>query len=152
MRRYSVNHRRFLARPVSMSTIACRRAPRALAASLLLLSAACASKRDPGVRVDGSPTVITAEEITRARVTSAFDAVSQLRPSFLRNRGRTTLNLTDVRTPTVYLDETLMGDVSKLREIAPHFIWQIRYLSASEAQMKWGSGHPAGVIQVVTQR
>jgi len=44
------------------------------------------------------------------------------------------------------------GAVENLRQIPASSIAAVRYFSASESQMKWGSNHPGGVIEVLTKR
>ena len=52
----------------------------------------------------------------------------------------------------IYIDNTRYGAVDNLRQIPASSIALVRYFSASESQLKWGSGHPSGVIEVVTKR
>jgi hypothetical protein len=52
----------------------------------------------------------------------------------------------------IYVDNTRYGAVDNLRQIPSSSIAVVRYFSASESQLKWGSGHPGGVIEVVTKR
>jgi len=51
----------------------------------------------------------------------------------------------------VYMDGTRLGDVEQLRGITASSIATLRYYSASEAQVKWGSNHPAGAIEVISK-
>jgi hypothetical protein len=69
----------------------------------------------------------------------------------LVNRGRTSISGAEPGV-IVYLDERLFGGVSMLRELAVNTIYEIRYLSATEAQQKWGPGHLQGVISVRSLR
>ena len=70
----------------------------------------------------------------------------------LRERGKVTIRGNDVREPLVYLDNQRMGGITFLRDIPASEIFEIRYHSAAQAQIKWGNGHPQGVIQIVTAR
>lgn len=105
---------------------------------------------DPGgVR---SSDVLTIDEILASKTQNAYDAVRRLRPSFLQTRGPTTL-LARNETPSapmVYLDNRRYGDVESLRTITVDGIFEIRYLSPNQAQLKWGMNHAAGVIHVTT--
>lgn len=116
-----------------------------------LLSAACSHKigMAPPSSVD---TAITRVEITRSQAINAYDAIRILRPSMLKERGAVTLRGRDVREPIVYLDNQRMGGIGALRDIPVTEIFEIRYHNAGQAQIKWGNGHPQGVIQVVTAR
>jgi hypothetical protein len=91
-------------------------------------------------------------QITRSQASNAYDAVRLIRPNMLRERGKATIRGNDVREPLVYLDNQRLGGISYLRDIPVTEIFEIRYHSAAQAQIKWGSGHVQGVIQVVTAR
>ncbi|HJU75036.1 MAG TPA: TonB-dependent receptor plug domain-containing protein [Gemmatimonadaceae bacterium] len=95
---------------------------------------------------------ITRVEITRSQALTAYDAIRILRPTMLRERGKVTMRGNDVREPLVYVDNQRMGGISYLRDIPVSEIFEIRYHTAGQAQIKWGNGHPQGVIQVVTAR
>ena len=140
-----------------------------LVATVSIGAAACASSPS-GSTASGpkpSPNLITADEISRSTVQTAFEAVQKLRPSMLRHQQVASANgqggLSDKAPPikgtavasgavVVYLDGTRLGAVDQLRQISAATIAEVRYFSASEAQMKWGSGHPGGVIEVTTKR
>jgi hypothetical protein len=122
-----------------------------LALAIVALAVACSSGRR-GAAAGGESTVITAEEIARVRVANAYDAILRLRPAFFRERGRTSLIGRDQRSPVLYVDDQRIGDLGRLRDIDATTVWQIRYLSATESQQRWGNGHGAGVIQVLTLR
>jgi hypothetical protein len=130
--------------------------------------------------------VITAEQVARALVKTAYDAVEKIRPGFLRRaerpqtvygnrkgqpdvapigRGRdtermfatdrSTLDATEgdvgrsgAMTVMVYVDGTKMGGVQELKRIPAQDVREIRFLSASDAQQRYGTGHAAGAIQV----
>lgn len=70
----------------------------------------------------------------------------------LRERGRATIRGNDIREPFVYRDNQRMGGISFLRDIPVTEIFEIRYYTAAQAQIKWGHGHPQDVIQVLTAR
>lgn len=95
---------------------------------------------------------ITRVEITRSQAINAYDAIRMLRPNMLRERGKVTIRGNDVREPLVYLDNQRMGGISYLRDIPVAEIFEIRYHTAAQAQIRWGPGHMQGVIQVVTAR
>ena len=103
----------------------------------------------------------------RVSVQNAYEAVQKLRPAMLRPRQIASANgqggmakdapaVTGTGTLSgqvvVYSDGTRLGDVEQLRAINASSIASVRYYSASEAQTKWGSGHPGGVIEVITKR
>lgn len=115
-----------------------------------VLAAICACTQSP---YTGNPApssnVLLAPEIVQARVIDTYQAVSQLRPQFLKIRdplvpsfGRKGLR--------VYLDDVELGGVDALRTIPIDQVTAIRYLSASDAQLRWGNDLPSGVILVST--
>jgi multidrug efflux pump subunit AcrA (membrane-fusion protein) len=136
-------------------------------AVVVLTAAACSS---PKSSVSGGakpgPNLITADEIARANVQNAYEAVQKLRPAMLRQRqiasadgqggvrnGRSASGTAVAAGEVlVYMDNTRLGDVEQLRQISVASISAVRYFSASEAQTKWGSGHAGGVIEVLTRR
>ena len=95
--------------------------------------------------------VLTAAEIVAARVTDVYQAVAQLRPEFLRRRPTA---LTYAGQPTVpmsiYVDEMPFGTTESLRYIPLDRVRLIRYLSPTEANLKFGGAHPGGAIIVTT--
>jgi len=143
----------------------------ALAAVVLTLgTSGCASSAPATVPSSSGPkpsaTLITADEIAHANVLNAYEVVQKLRPALLGQRqvaswhgqgGTAKSGLptkgTDVTAGqvVVYMDGTRLGDVEQLRGITAASIATLRYYSASEAQYKWGSNHPAGVIEVVSK-
>jgi hypothetical protein len=51
-------------------------------------------------------------------------------------------------TTAVFVDGTQMGGVEELRMLQSSLVEEIRYLSGSEAQTKYGPRFPSGVIEV----
>jgi len=51
-------------------------------------------------------------------------------------------------TVMVYVDGTKMGGVQELKRIPAQDVHEIRFLSGSDAQQRYGAGHAAGAIQV----
>jgi hypothetical protein len=155
-------------------------APRALvvAAVVAVGTAACASSSSSPAAASstaastaGAPkpsaNFITAEEIDRVHVQNGYEAIQKLRPALLRQRQVASANGqggvsrdappvtgTNVSAGSLilYVDGTRIGDVDQLRQISASSIATMRYYSPSEAQMKWGSGHPGGVIEVISKR
>jgi len=119
--------------------------------------------------------VITTEEIEQAQSTDAYQVVEKLRPEFLRrmsrpqtlgggDRGRGGTNRNPgggetppdpgysqpepARTAAVFVDGTEMGGVEELQRLQSNLVEEIRYLSGSDAQTKYGPRFSAGVIEV----
>lgn len=111
----------------------------------MLLAVACASASQSGT-ARRNRNVITAEEIQTVDASTAMDLVRRLRPSWLQFRGAR------VGYPVVYLDGGRLGELSMLAQIQTEGVAEIRYLSASDATQRFGTGHSAGVILVTSKR
>lgn len=96
--------------------------------------------------------VITAAEIVGSRVTDVYQAVSYLRPEFLRRRGSTAIPSFTAPPVRIYLDNLEFGSDESLRSIPLQRVRLIRYLGPNEAQLRWGRAHPSGAILVTTMR
>lgn len=118
---------------------------------------ACASggTSAAGAKPRYSQNVITADELATVDVNDAYQAIQRLRPQFLSNsRGPTVLGTRAGGSRAgiqVYLNDQRLGDVSALAQIPKGDIKEIRYLTASEASSRFGTGNTAGAI-VVTRK
>jgi hypothetical protein len=140
------------------------------AAAIALGAAGCASSSQPpaaaGAGLKPSATLITADEIAKTNVLTGYDAVQKLRPAMLSQKQIASahgqggvaadappIKGTDVESGqvVVYMDGTRLGGVEQLRGITASSIATVRYYSASEAQLKWGSNHPGGAIEVISK-
>ena len=125
--------------------------------AVITLVAACATAHPSTAKTN--PNVITTEEITQNSASStAYDLIQRLRPNYLRTRGAVHgnptadgINRLEAVDLVVYLNENRLGGTDELRHIATTEIREIRYYSASEATTKWGTGHSAGAIQIVSR-
>ncbi len=119
--------------------------------ALAWLFASCTPRR--GIApASPSSEAISRVEMTRSQARNAYDAIRILRPNMLRERGKVTIRGNDVREPLVYLDNQRMGGITFLRDIPASEIFEIPYHNAAQAQIRWGNGHPQGVMQIVTPR
>lgn len=111
----------------------------------------------------GSGDVITAEQLATIQVSTAYEAVQQLRPQFLRQRGVTTLRgagpegqptgINETGTElVVYVDKMRAGGVERLHDIGIEGVAEIRYVNARDATTMYGTGHAGGVIEVTLKR
>ena len=114
--------------------------------AVVIVGSACASSGQPGQsRPRGDRNLITAEELSGLSLSSAYEAVRRLRPAWLQARGRPPL-------PVVYRDNTRWGsDPRSLESIRIDAITEMRFLSASDATTRYGTGFTGGVILVVTR-
>lgn len=125
----------------------------ALALSLVLLGGACASNPEPG-EGGSNPERITREEIASVEgARNLYDVVQRLRPRWLRVRGgdRSFGLATNI---VVFQDQTYLGDIDSLRQLAPEAAVELRWLdgtTASATLSGLGSQHVAGAIIVSTR-
>jgi len=119
---------------------------------LITITIACACAGTPRGTGGSNRNLITRTEITESRATTAYEVVQQLRPDFLRGRvsGSGTGNRA-MDMPVVYLDGTRLGDLEQLRSISASIVLSIQLISSGDATTRWGTGHPAGVIEVKTR-
>lgn len=117
---------------------------------LLLVLSACASSNanKSGERRDRN--VITRAEIERSPEHSAYNVIRTLRPGMLNQRGNTSIANQDPGI-VVFLDGQRYGDLSSLDGMEANTVEEIRYLSAAEAQARFGTGYPQGIILVTTR-
>ena len=123
---------------------------RSLFVALLAVAAAC--PHSAATRQARDPNLITQDEIARVTAANAYDAVQMLRPSFLRARGVPSSVSGQPDLAIVYLDGMKMGDVGQLQRIPTVGIVSIRYLTAIDANQRYGRGHEGGAILVDTRQ
>lgn len=136
----------------------------ALTAGTLTVLAACASSGTAGAEAGASAsasasataprrdrTVITQEELAGSGTTNLLDAVQRLRPQWLRGVNLTSRTGGDTEF-VVYQGTTFLGGVDALRQLAPGYAQELRYLDASQATNTLpglGSRRVAGAIVIV---
>ena len=119
---------------------------------LALLLPACASThrvQPPAGTSHRDPNVITAAEIAGVHERTAYELIQALRPGMLTKRGATSIS-NPAAGIMVFVDDQRFGDLSSLEQLPASGIREVRYLSAGEAQARWGSGYPSGVIDIST--
>ena len=126
---------------------------RTVAAAGLALAAACTSHRKDAAAGTGSRvnhSEISYEQIEALHVTNLYDAVQALHSTWLSTRGTDSF-----RTPSqvwVYLDDTKLGGVETLRDIAATSVGYIVHYDGIAATARWGLDHGAGAIYVSSRR
>lgn len=95
---------------------------------------------------------ITAEEIQeKPTAQSAYDLIKALRPQWLSSRGPTTIMQAEIGIQ-VYRGASRIGSVEELHNIPADQVEEMRFYSASEATMRFGTDHPSGAISVEIKR
>src|SRR5512134_2052444 len=101
----------------------------ALVLPIALVGCLSSARRSSGE----DPNVLTRDAMEAAEVTNLYDAVQRLRPRWLQVRGGSRsmrLLTTDI---LVFQEQTLLGDIEVLRQLAPGMILSIRYLDGAVA-------------------
>lgn len=149
-----------------------------LAAGVACARGTGATETSPVPGVAGAPRaaadLITEAEIARTTYSNALEIVQGLRPMMLRERptslgraqpaiaGPTTgaIGQAAPSTPSeeapkgviVYFDDMKLGGAATLQTIPALRIASIRYVNGRDAQTRWGVGHGAGVIHVLSRK
>lgn len=90
--------------------------------------------------------VITQQEIDAAQSLTAYDMIRALRPRWLSERGVTSLRSSN--PVMVYVNENRVGTVERLRDYAPRDLHEARFLDATQATQRFGTGHRSGAIML----
>ncbi|GMR13159.1 MAG: hypothetical protein BMS9Abin29_1360 [Gemmatimonadota bacterium] len=129
------------------------RPPLALASTAVIFTLACSSSESgPAAQpsVGNRSSAITMEELATMAGLDVFEAVSRLRPKWLRTRGPVSLMLeTGVR---VHVNGFDRGRVQELRSIWSTDVESIRFLSAPDATTRYGINHANGAIMITLRR
>lgn len=98
-------------------------------------------------------TILTLEEIRGSRTSesNAFELIQKMRPEYLRSRGSSSLRDATPATAVVYVDDIRYGELDALRTMSADQVFQIQYLSASDATTRFGTDHLGGAILITTK-
>lgn len=118
---------------------------------VLAMSGMTACATAPAPRARGDREVLFADEIQRTAAVTAYDAVRQLRPEWLRRRGRSSIQNATADVLVVYLNGTRLGNVQMLRSVAIGSVLEIRHLDANDATTRFGTGHAGGALLILTR-
>lgn len=129
--------------PVLLLTLACSQA-----------TSAPADGTAPAPRiVRGSANLILNAEVEAAGndVNNAYELIERLRPTMLRPRNLSGGSGAEYGI-VAYVDDVRLGDLDQLKTVMRATVHEIRYISASDATTRWGTGLSNGVIQVRLKR
>jgi hypothetical protein len=94
---------------------------------------------------------LVADEIGATGAANLHDAVSQLRPRWLRRYSPISLQDPEAGDVVVYLDGTKMGGPDALRQLSVDGVVEVQYLSGPNATTRFGPDHVGGAILVRTR-
>lgn len=98
--------------------------------------------------------VITAEEMRNVQATNLYDVVKRLHPEWLLQRNASALGPLNTRTgggleAQVFMGGQHTGGLDMLRQLSVGDAGSLHYYTAAQAENKFGTGYPNGVIEVL---
>jgi hypothetical protein len=111
---------------------------------LALLLSACAAGSGTGATSRSNSDVISREELDPMNSFTAYDAISRLRPQWLRQR-------TPGQAPIVFMNGSQLGGTEVLRSIQVSSLLEIRYRNGRDATTRYGTGYGGGTIELRSQ-
>ena len=112
--------------------------------AIVVIASACASSGGSSGPRRSRNRIVAAEVAELAGLSNALQVVQRLRPSWLTPRGRS-------GPPAIYRNDARWSrDPSGLVNISIESIQEMRFLSAPDANMRWGTNVAGTVILVTT--
>lgn len=96
--------------------------------------------------------LITREQLQSMPSTTARDAIDRLHRDWLRGRGGTIQGQTGRVYPKVFVDSRPYGEINALYGFGIETVEEIRFISASDATTRFGTGYPGGIINIILMR
>ena len=93
---------------------------------------------------------LTQEEMLKEHFANVYDAVAALRSAWLTVRG--TDSFTQTSQVRVYFDGNRLGGVDEMRSVVVSSVASVRHYNGVDATMRWGVGHNAGAIQILSHQ
>ena len=104
-----------------------------------------------GAWTRGSRNVLTEADMMKSSARDALQMIQTLRPDWLRSRGSAASISGGVSEVVVYLNGQRFGGPEALSQFQPTSLKEARYISASEATNRFGTGHNSGAILLRTK-
>ena len=119
---------------------------RLLRASFLIAAVGCHVQQISPL----DPERLSQEEMLQEHFTNVYDAVASLRSGWLTVRGTDSFKQTS--QIWVYYDENRLGSVDEMRSVLVNSVASLRHYDGVDATMRWGVGHSAGAIQILSHK
>jgi outer membrane receptor for ferrienterochelin and colicin len=117
-----------------------------------LVAWGCASSGNATSRPMGSRNLITRGELEEMPALTAREAIERLHRDWLRGRTGTLRTATGRRYPEVFVDGRPFGSLDALSQFTTESIEEIRFISGPDATTRYGTGYPAGIIEIIIRR
>ena len=106
----------------------------------------CAAGQQTSRSAPADRNVLTQQEIEQSQSMTAYDMIRALRPRWLSERGVTSLRGSS--PIMLYVNENPVGTIERLRDYAPRDLREARFLDATQATQRFGTGHRSGAIML----
>jgi hypothetical protein len=109
----------------------------------------CASATQQGQSGERSGSRLTRTELATANSNSLYDAIAKLRPEWLSSRGPTSMTDATPTSVSVFMDGSMLGQADYLKQLSVVDVTEVRYWDPGQASVRFGMGHPRGVLEIV---
>lgn len=115
---------------------------------------ACAGARGPRPEPPpgGDRYTLTETELHGAQDRNLYDAIQRLRPTFLRSRQVRSSSTPTPEPVHVYIDGTRAEGLETLKLFTPRQVREVRFYEPHQANVRFGTGHHGGLIEVLLRR
>jgi hypothetical protein len=96
--------------------------------------------------------LITSRQIADVRASTAYDAVTRLRPQLMQAARGTRAMDGRAPRPRVYIDGAFQGELDVLHSISAPAVYDMRYVTPIDASSWLGAGHEGGALFVRLRR
>ncbi len=118
---------------------------------LLLVVAGCAAASGGSSEPRRNRNVLTETEMSSLLQFTAWEAVQRLRPMWMRPGGVRNSANPSGQYPHVFVDGAPYGDMEVLQTLRVLHIKEMRYISSTDATIRYGGEYGGGVILVTMQ-
>jgi hypothetical protein len=120
-------------------------AARAAALAFALLVGCATPSGNAGT---GQHNVLTASELERASDMNLYDALRQMRPTFLRSRAPAN-SITEQQPVQAYVNGLKMEGLEHLREIQAKNVKEVQFLEPQQANSRFGGNNSGGALIIL---
>jgi hypothetical protein len=116
--------------------------------------AACSPARSapPVAAPAGDRYTLTEAELQSAQDRNLYEAIQRLRPTFLRSRQVRSSSTPNPEPVHVFVDGTRAEGLETLKLFSPAIVREVRFYEPHQANVRFGTGHHGGLIEVILRR